>query len=120
MVRVAMWPPLFCVDPMPNSRYVSGRAAEYRVRDWLLENGALFVARTAGSKSPADLVAVYKVGTIAMLHNGTSRGAIFVQVKRSKPTKATAKAIRELAASTGTRWLLVHYDRGIKSVEEFS
>ncbi len=40
---------------MPNKRYNAGRAFEYRVRDYFIERG-YFVLRSAGSRSPLDLV----------------------------------------------------------------
>jgi len=40
---------------MTNKNYVSGRNFEYRVRDYLISKG-YFVVRSAGSKTPIDLV----------------------------------------------------------------
>ena len=95
------------------NQYARGRRAEWKVRDWLLSEGATFCARTAGSKSPADLIAVFP------LTDPGWKGAVFVQVKRAKPSKATARALQKLALETGTKWILVHYDRGIAGLEEF-
>lgn len=42
---------------MPNLRYNAGRRFEYQVRDFLRSKG-WWVLRSAGSKSPCDLVAL--------------------------------------------------------------
>lgn len=52
------------------SKYRNGRAFEYKVRDVLKDRG-YFVVRSAGSKSPADLIAI------------NSKGVLLVQCKRS-------------------------------------
>lgn len=41
------------------TNYERGRAFEYRVRDQLYAMGALIVVRAAGSKTKADLVAIF-------------------------------------------------------------
>jgi len=45
---------------MTNKKYVSGRRFEYKVRDDMLKKGALIGIRSAGSKSPYDLVMLFK------------------------------------------------------------
>lgn len=50
---------------MPNRNYVNGRSFEYRVRD-LFEAKGYFVMRSAGSRTPVDLVAL-KDGEILLI-----------------------------------------------------
>lgn len=41
------------------NRYAKGRRYEYKTRDYLYQLGARFVVRSAGSKGPFDLIAVF-------------------------------------------------------------
>lgn len=45
-----------------NTKYISGRKFEYKVRDYFLNKGAL-VIRSAGSKGIADIVAIPRIYT---------------------------------------------------------
>jgi Holliday junction resolvase len=76
-----------------NKRYIAGRRAEYEARDLLISEGWPVVVRAAGSKGPADLVAV-NVGAA-----GSPR-VLFVSVKKGagRATKAEREALRMLPA----------------------
>lgn len=67
---------------MPNKRYISGRAFEYRAKNELKKHGWT-VFRMAGSKSAFDLIAV------------KDQEVIFVQCKAGKVTKGDRVKIRE-------------------------
>ena len=88
------------------TRYASGRRAEWAVRKRLESAGAI-VVRSAGSKGPADLVALFDYATFC------------VQVKRAKPTAAETEAVRAASAKTEARWAMVHYNDGIQDVKVF-
>ena len=45
---------------MPNSNYVKGRRKEYKIVNYLKQNGFDIVVRTAGSHSPVDIFAINK------------------------------------------------------------
>lgn len=49
----------------------TGRAREHRVRDILINHGWSLVARSAGSKGPADLVVVHPDHGLALVQVGT-------------------------------------------------
>lgn len=51
-----------------NKNYESGRRFEYRVKQYLEKKG-YYVMRSAGSKSPFDLIAIQKLGMSSI--NGT-------------------------------------------------
>ena len=48
-----------------------GRAREHKVRDHLIADGWLLVARSAGSKGAADLVMVHPLHGLALIQVGT-------------------------------------------------
>jgi len=81
---------------MPNSNYNKGRAFEYRVKHYY-ERAGFFCARTAGSHSPADLIAWREVPT--------SHGVdvVLIQCKRGKK-KSYAAAKDELRKIPGPNW----------------
>lgn len=66
------------------TRYETGRRAEYRARDQMLNDGFHSVLRTAGSHGPVDLVGV------------SAQFVKFVQVKSTRNAKASFAT--ELAA----------------------
>ncbi len=68
------------------TRYETGRQAEYRARDRLLEDGFHTVLRMAGSKGPVDLVAV------------SPRFVKFVQVKSVAKERPFNQELDELRA----------------------
>ena len=75
---------------MANSKYRIGLIFEYEVRDWLEERGWM-VVRSAGSKTPIDLVAVRNNQTL------------LVQCKKgTKPPKKEREGLAILESRTGT------------------
>ncbi len=78
------------------SRYASGRAFEYRVRDELRARGYL-VIRAAGSKGVCDLVA---------LANGS---VLLVQCKRGRCSVAERKALWDCARRANAVALIATY-----------
>jgi len=58
---------------MPSKAYEKGRRAEYRVR-YVLQGQGYIVIRSAGSKSPIDLVAI----------NPSTKRILLIQVKSGK------------------------------------
>ena len=71
---------------MPNRNYETGRRFEYKVKKHL-ESKGYFVLRSAGSKSPIDLIAVNK-------HDGY---VMMVQCKYgNKPAKAEVTKLIEM------------------------
>jgi len=81
------------------TNYAKGRRAEWAVRDLLQESGAI-VVRSAGSKSPADLVAMFPHRTYA------------IQVKTYKPTLGDSKKCDNASLDTQAVWVMVHYEGG--------
>jgi hypothetical protein len=79
--------------------YSKGRRAEWAVRDLLQAEGAI-VVRSAGSKSRADLVAMFPHKTYAL------------QVKTYKPTKAELQTAKEASRDTLAHWVVVWYELG--------
>ncbi len=64
------------------TRYSAGRALEWRVRDLLVQAGFL-VVRSAGSKSPVDLLAMPRdTSPVWDVDSGALRGPWAVQCKR--------------------------------------
>jgi hypothetical protein len=53
------------------STATSGRAREYKVRDALAKHGWELIARSAGSKGPADLVMAHEWWGAALIQVGT-------------------------------------------------
>jgi len=74
----------------PVTAYERGRRAEYRVR-YVLQSQGYLVVRSAGSKTPVDLVAI----------NPSTREILLIQVKsgRSKLTPEEREALRGLAGN---------------------
>jgi Holliday junction resolvase-like predicted endonuclease len=83
-----------------NPKYRQGVMFEYEVRNWLEEKGWL-VIRSAGSKSPIDLVAVRQNQTL------------LVQCKKgTKPPRAERKTLSLLEGKTGKNiQVLIAYKR---------
>jgi len=81
------------------TNYAKGRRAEWAVRDLLQEAGAI-VVRSAGSKSPADLVAMFPHRTYA------------IQVKTYKPTAADEVKCWKPSSDTEAAWVMVHFEGG--------
>lgn len=55
------------------STATAGRAREYRVRNHLIGHGWELIARSAGSKGPADLVMAHAEYGVALVQVGTGR-----------------------------------------------
>lgn len=88
------------------TRYSSGRAAEWRVRDVLAEAGAT-VVRSAGSKGDADLIAMWSHATYA------------IQVKKAKPSAQEMERCRAASEKTQARWAMVWVRPGPWEVTAF-
>lgn len=58
------------------STATQGRAREHKVRDELIAQGWLLVARSAGSKGAADLVMVHGFHGLALIQVGTGNKAL--------------------------------------------
>src|SRR3989304_6922232 len=82
------------------TRYATGRRFEWQTRDALKTGGAVFVMRAAGSKGPADLVAVYP------------EWVWFVQCKVARPTAEERAKVQASASATNQRWAMVWKDGG--------
>ena len=63
---------------MTNKKYVKGRSFEYKLRTFFRRKG-YFVVRAAGSKGPADLVAVKKGVKTLLIQAKTGSGGIGVE-----------------------------------------
>jgi Holliday junction resolvase len=81
------------------TNYAKGRRAEWAVRDKLQEAGAI-VVRSAGSKSPADLVAMFQHRTYA------------IQVKCAKPTPKEREGCCYASEHTEASWVMVWWEGG--------
>jgi Holliday junction resolvase len=95
------------------SHYAAGAAFERKVRDKLYEDGAKLVVRSAGSKGPVDLVALYEPA-------GPDFPAVveLVQVKRGRGmTKAKRQALIELANSLGTGAMVAYPEKVGRKIE---
>ncbi len=89
------------------THYDTGRRLEYKVRDDLRENG-YEVIRSAGSKSPVDLVA-FKAGQV-----------LLVQVKNKRnPGPAEREALLRLSRGYGFGFLAIVAIRGKKGGIEY-
>lgn len=87
------------------TNYERGRAFEYRTRDKLYERGAVYVARSAGSHTKADLVAFFPS---VDQPSGPSQPRIWiVQCKRDgKLPAAERDALVDIAHHTGVEAVL--------------
>ena len=83
------------------TNYAAGRAFEYRTRDALLKEGAVYVMRAAGSHGKADLAAFFP-------DFGQGIPDVFlVQCKRDgRLSAADAAELIEIAVETGTTPML--------------
>ena len=76
---------------MPNKNYISGRNFEYRVKKYLEQRG-YYVIRSAGSKTPFDLIAIPTTDNLALLPD-----VLLIQCKHgSKISKAEKIRIEEM------------------------
>lgn len=82
------------------SNYAAGRRAEWRVKRLLLDAGAAFVQRSAGSKGPCDLTAFFDHAVFA------------IQVKKAKPTAAEHEELKRYSAITSCKWAMVWSNGG--------
>ena len=74
-----------------NKNYVSGRRFEYRVKDYLEKKG-YYVMRSAGSKSPFDLIAIQTKGKSSI------DGTLLIQCKhRTKISKQERERLLKLS-----------------------
>ena len=89
------------------TRYQSGRVVEWKVRDMLLSAGASIVVRSAGSKTLADLVAMFKDSTWA------------IQCKRAKPSTAEVEGVRYQSRFTEAGWAIVWWQHAECEVQCF-
>ena len=91
---------------MSNERYISGRLAEYRLRDNLRALGYT-VLRTAGSHGAFDLIAVHSKEPVRL-----------IQVKSGKHLTETTvtKRLKEFSESPP----LPYSDRGIAQPESYT
>ena len=81
------------------TRYQAGTKFEYKVRDALKAQGAIYVCRSAGSKGPVDLIAFYGWNSV--------RSSAFVQAKRDgRISRADRWALIELAQQCGAEPVL--------------
>ena len=80
---------------MPNRRYNKGANCERTVKK-KLEDAGHFVVRSAGSKGPADLVAVNEDGE-----------AILIQCEVSTVSKSKLKTLKEVAIKYNCNALMV-------------
>lgn len=88
-----------------NKNYNSGRRFEYRVKKYL-ENKGYYVMRSAGSKSPFDLIAIPKYNGSIILLIQCKHG-----VKISKKEILKIRALDNLFASNVyciTAWSKIH------------
>lgn len=102
---------------MPNKNYNNGRAFEYRVRDYLYEQGAVQVIRAAGSHTKIDLTAFFPAmeGGVLLdpLDSWDDNPAVMpvkipcvwmVQCKRDgRITKAEREEVRRIAHESGAQ-----------------
>lgn len=82
------------------SRYDAGRRQEWRVKRLLLDAGAAFVQRSAGSKGPCDLTAFFDHAVYA------------IQVKKAKPTAAEHNEVIRYSGITACKWAMVWSEGG--------
>ena len=87
------------------TNYQKGRAFEYRTRNRLLKDGAVYVMRAAQSKGKADLIALWPA------HHGGKTGYSVVWLVQCKTgsarmSKAEKQEFYELAWNTGASPML--------------
>jgi Holliday junction resolvase len=99
---------------MPNKNYVKGRKFEYKIKKEYEDKGYL-VFRTAGSHSPADLIAfspfwVYEFNPMPMTN------PILIQCKNTKkiylPGDKEIEQLKNIAEQYGLRAVLVNKSKG--------
>lgn len=90
---------------MPNKNYVKGRAFEYKVKEVYQQAGYL-VFRTAGSHSPADLIAFPPLSKIVEWQ------PLLIQCKTGKSpmSKTEIKELMTVAVNYGLRAKVVRKD----------
>lgn len=87
------------------TNYARGRAFEYRVRDALYAKGAVYVARSAGSHTKVDLLALWPQDFA--IFGDTRRPPWIVQCKRDGRLPADERdAIIDIAKQTGVEAVL--------------
>lgn len=59
---------------MGNSNYIKGRKKEYEIVHRLRDKGFDIVQRTAGSRSPIDIIAIHKEKKIILLVQSKPKG----------------------------------------------
>lgn len=103
------------------TNYQRGRQFEYRTRDKLLKNGAVYVMRAASSKGAADLIALWPVNGWLGPLGGTFHvypRAWLVQCKRDgKLPRAERETLVEIAAQTGATPVLARVPKAGRGVE---
>ena len=97
---------------MSPTNYQRGRAFEYRVRNDLIERGAVYVMRAAQSKGLADLIALFPHGT-------HSRNVWLVQCKTgtARMTLLERTALAGIAADSRTVAMLAQPGPNNRGVE---
>lgn len=84
------------------TNYQKGRAFEYRARDRLYKDGAVYVMRAAQSKGKADLIALWP----ATWQYVPIVWLIQCKTGSARMTKAEKQEFAELATATGARAML--------------
>ena len=74
------------------SAYIKGRRIEYRCKKYLEQKGVNLVFRSAGSKGPADLIAI----------NPVKREILLIQVKKGKVPPSVKRQYGVLKELEGT------------------
>lgn len=59
---------------MPNKNYIKGRKKEYSIVHKLKKKGFDIVQRTAGSRSPVDIIAIHRKKKIILLVQSKPKG----------------------------------------------
>lgn len=92
---------------MPNKAYVKGRAFEYQVKKQF-EAGGYLVFRTAGSHSPADLIAFPKLGKW-FTKESLSYCPILIQCKATKRVylPEDMAGLKKIATDYGLKAVLI-------------
>jgi Holliday junction resolvase len=92
---------------MPNKNYVNGRAFEYRIKKEYEAMGYL-VFRTAGSHSPADLIAFPKMSDW-FTGKGISAVPVLIQCKATKKVylPGDLEQLKKIAVDYGSKAVLI-------------